>query len=78
MTADRRSQTVLVRVPRNKVIIGPDGVVKIRVPRKRRSKANPKPRRRKTVAKRNRKTVYAKATIWKRKPKKNPKKRARR
>jgi len=53
-----RSKTVLVRVPRSKVVIGPGGVVKIRVPRRRRAKPNP-PRRRKPVARTNRRRTIA-------------------
>jgi len=55
-----KSKTVLVRVPRSKVVIGPGGVVKIRVPGKRRAKTNPKKRcatHRKPRARTNRRRV---------------------
>jgi hypothetical protein len=35
-----KSKTVLVRVARNKVMIGPGGVVKVRIPKKRRNNPN--------------------------------------
>jgi hypothetical protein len=43
-----RSKTVLVRVPRSKVVIDGAGNVKIKMPRRRRAKANP---RRETLTK---------------------------
>jgi hypothetical protein len=53
----RMSKTILVRVPRSKVVIGPGGVVKIRVPKRKRAKnprrATPHPYRRR-VARTNR------------------------
>jgi len=82
-----KSKTVLVRVARNKVVIGPGGVVKIRLPTKRRAKKNPcawkRPtiwKRKKTAPNKRRKSVARtpKRRTLKAKPRRAPAKKARR